>query len=317
MTLGISYDWEQLDSNDQKLINEASKKHLQKLVEKDIKGFWELCHSEFKKTTPLSAFTEIGNILSNIINSIDSVEFIDGKKVIYTVAPKTNQLVTGGSLDKSDPKYLEYYTIAEIKNQALTIYKLKSYLLSKNITMKFGLEGSIYKLTSIEVNTSAINNKDAEYYFDLAKKWEFNQSMYPRFIALNMAYRLSYLGNGTNTYRMIQLIDEIKTLKSDSILLSEIQKWNINDTIFEIINIDFLETQTDVTLNITYVSKAGLGEKPTTIEARKLLEFHKSKYPEFVKEFERFLFTAYEASPVNRTKQYRYYRVAIDINKLD
>lgn len=314
--VGISYDWGELNKSDQKLIKEASEKYLLKLANKDIKGFWELCHTKFKESTPLLSFNDIGMIIANMITSIDSLEFIDGKKVMYTTAPKNSQFATGGSLDKSNPTYLEFYTIAEIENQSLSIYKLKNNPLSRTITMKFGLEDSIYKLTSFEINTSSILEKDANYYFNLAKKWKSNELLLPQFIALKLAYRLSYIGRGTSTGKMLDITEQLQALQNNAELIAEMKRWNINDSIYDLIVVDFLETKNDITPNIIYVSNVELGEKSTTQEVNILFNYFKDKYPDLAREFERFVFTAYEEYPAIQTKQYKLYRVIMDINNL-
>jgi hypothetical protein len=316
-SVGIAYDWEQLEKNDKELIINASEKYLEKLADNNIKGFWESCHSKFKESTPLVSFNEVGTLIANMITSMDSLEFVDGKKVVYTNPPKTSKFSTGGSLDKSNPTYLQFYTLAGINNQALSLYKLTKIPLSKTITMKFGLENSEYKLTSFEINTSSVGEKGADYYIELAKNWETAKSSFPRFIALNMAYRLSYLGRGTSTSNMIDLTEKLQDLQKDSELISEIKKWNVNDSIYDIINVDFLETQSDITPNIIYLSKSELGEKSTEEEARVLFKYFKEKYPDLVQEFERFMFTAYEEYPAIPTKQYKFFRVIMDINEIE
>ena len=316
ISIGISYDWDQLEKLDQVLIQEASERYLMKLADNDIKGFWELCHSKLKETTPFVAFNEVGMLIGNMITSMDSLEFIDGKKVTYTSAPMTSKFTTGGSLDKSNPTYLQFYTLAGIENQSLSLYKLKNKPLSKTITMKFGLEDSIYKLTSFEINTSSIIDKDANYYINLAKKWESNKSSLPRLIALNMAYKLSYLGKGASTRNMLDLTEKLQLLQKDSELILEIKKWNVNDSIFDVINVDFIETQSDITPNIIYLSKVELGEKSTEEEVKILFKYFREKYPDLVQEFERFMFTAYEEYPAIPTKQYNLFRVIMDINEV-
>jgi hypothetical protein len=313
-SVGMAYDWDQLEKNDQELIRNASERFLQRLVADDVEGFWKICHSKFKESTPFVSFKEVGNIIAQMITSMDSLEFIDGKKVTYVDPPKTSQFATGGSLDKSKPTYLQFYTLAGIENQSLTLYKLKSTPLSKTITMKFGLEDSKYKLTNLDINTSGVGEKDADFYIELAEKWDDAQSSLPRFVALNMAYRLSYLGKGTSTSKMLDIVEEIQVLQKDTELVSEIQKWNVNDSIYDVINIDFLETQNDITPNIIYVSKNELGENSTKEEVTVLFEYFKERYPGLVQEFEKFMFTAYEEYPALPTKQYKYYRVLMNIN---
>lgn len=316
VSAGIAYDWNQLDESDQTLIKQSSDKYLDKLAENDIKGFWELCHSKFKETTPYAAFQEVGLLMTEMITSVDSLDFIDAKKVVYTSAPKTSRFTTGGSLDKSNPTYLQFYTLAGIENQSLTLYKLNKQPLSKIITMKFGLDDSIYKLTSIEINTTSVNTKNAKYYINIAEKWKSKESAFPRFIALNMAYRLSYLGKGTLTSEMIGLTEELQTLQKNSELIKEIKKWNVNDSLYDIINVDFLETQSDLTPNIIYLSKVELGEELTEAEVTTLFKYFKEKYPDLVEEFGMFIFTAYEEYPVIPTKQYNFYRVIMDLNNI-
>ena len=253
LILGTSYDWDQLEEKEQSLIKASSEVYLKKLAENDIKGFWEASHAMFKASTPFVAFSEVGLIIANMITSTENFKFIDAKKVTYSTVPETGRFSTGGSLDKTNPTYLQFYTIGGIQNQSLSLYDYKNNPLSKTISMKFGLEDGTYKLVSIEINTNSIENKDAEYYSKIARKWESFESMLPRFIALNMAYRLSYLGKGTVTSRMIDLTEELQTLHKNTELISEIKIWHVNDSIYDIINIDFLETQSDITPNILYI----------------------------------------------------------------
>lgn len=316
-SVSIAYDWNQLEEDDQALIKGAAEKYLEKLAQNDINGFWEMCHPKFKESTPFSAFSEVGEIIANMITSTDSLSFIDAKKVVYSTPPKTSKFTTGGSVDKSNPTYLQFYTLAGIENQVLTLYELANTPLSKTITMKFGLEDSTYKLTRFDINTSSIEGKDEDYFVDLAKKWESKESSFPKFIALNMAYRLSYLGRGTSTSQMISITEELKTLQQDADLISEVKKWSVNDSIYDIINVDFLETKNDVTPNIIYVSKVKLGETSTEKEVKVLFQYFQQKYPDLVQEFERFMFTAYEDYPAVRTKEYELFRVLMDINEID
>ncbi len=313
--VSIAYDWEQLSSSDQKNIKVSAEKYLEKLAKKDIKGFWESCHPILKGKIPLIAFQETGNIIANMIPSMDSLQFIDAKKVEFSTEPKNARFSTGGSVDKNNPTYLQFETVAGIKNQGLVLYKLNNKPLSKIITMKFGLVDSMYELTSFEINTSSIYNKNADYYSGIANKWSSNKSLIPQFIALNMTYRLSYLGKGTFTSKMIDITERIQTLQKNSKLTYEIKKWTIKDTVYDIINIDFLETQSDVTPNIIYISKVVLGEKTTKDEVKVLFEYFKEKYPDLVNEFRKFMFTAYEEYPAIATKQYKLYRVFMDINE--
>ena len=308
----IAYDWDQLESADQKLIKESSQRYLLKLAKKDIKGFWELCHPKFKESTSYVSFQEIGLIIADMFPVIDSIEFIDAKKIVYTRAPETSQFSTGGSIDKSNPTYLQFYTLAGIENQSLSLYKLNVQPLSKIITMKFGLVNSIYKLTSLEINTSAVNNNDANYYYEIANDWISKDSNLPRFVVLNMAYRLSYLGKGTSTSKMLEITEEIQSLQKDNKLIEEIREWNIKDSNYDIISIDFLETQSDITPNISYISKKKLGKRSTIKEVKVLFEYFENKYPYLVEEFKAFIFTAYEEYPALPSKQYPFYRVIMD-----
>lgn len=312
VSAGIAYDWNQLNKSDQDLIKQSSQKYLVKLADNDIEGFWELCHSKFKESTPLISFKEVGGIIARMIQDIDNVKFIDAKKVVYTLEPTSSQFSTGGSLDKENSTYLQFYTLAGIKNQALSIYRINSKPLSKAITIKFGLEDGDYKLTSIEINTNSVNGKDSNYYFKIANEWEKKESKFPQFIAINMAYRLSYLGRGTSTSLSLSAIDTLQKLQKNTALISEIKKWNVNDSLFDIINVDFLETQSDLTPNIIYISKVALEEESTRREVKILFEYFKNKYPDLVKEFGMFMFTAYEEYPILKTKQYKYFRVIMN-----
>jgi hypothetical protein len=315
VSIGIAYDWDQLDKSDQDLIEKSSHKYLAKLAENDIEGFWELCHSKFKESVPFVSFKEMGEIIAKVIQDIDNVKFIDAKKVVYTSEPTVTKFSTGGSLDKEKPTYLQFYTLAGIKNQALSIYRINSKPLSKAITIKLGLENGDYKLTSIEINTNSVNGKDAKYYFEIAKEWEKKESKFPQFIAMNMAYRLSYLGRGTSTSLSLNIMDTLQKLQKNTELISEIKKWNVNDSIFDIINVDFIETQSDLTPNVIYISKVALGEESTKKEVEILYEYFKNKYPDLVKEFGMFIFTAHEEYPAIKTKEYKYFRVIMNEEK--
>lgn len=312
VSVAIAYDWNQLGKSDQDLIRKSSQKYLVKLANNDLEGFWDLCHSKFKASTPFVSFKEIGKIIAGMIQDIDNVKFIDAKRVVYTIEPASNQFSTGGSLDKENGTYLQFYTLAGIKNQALSIYNIDNKPLSKAITIKLGLENGEYKLTSIEINTNSINGKDANYYLKIANKWAAKESKLPQFIAMNMAYRLSYLGRGTSTRLSLQVMDTLQKLQKNTALISEIKKWNVNDSIFDIINVDFLETQSDITPNIIYISKVELSEERTRKEVEILFDYFNDKYPDLVKKFGMFMFTAYEEYPAIRTKQYKYFRVIMN-----
>jgi hypothetical protein len=312
VSVAIAYDWEQLDKSDQDLIKSASEDYLSKLANNDLKGFYESCHSQFKESTPFVAFQEFGEIIAGVIEDIDKVTFVDAKMVEYTSSPKTSKFSTGGSVDKENPTYLQFYTIAGIKNQALTIHNVDNTPLSKNIIMKLGKEDGVYRLTSINFVTNSIEGKDTKYYFEIANEWSEKDSKVPQFLATSMAYRLSFLGEGTSTSLFLEITDTLLTLQKNSAMVSEIREWNVNDSIYDIINLDFIETQSDVTPNISYVSKVPLGEKTTEEEVKVLFDYFKKKYPDLVEEFGLFIFTAYDEFPVLRTKEYKNYRVIMN-----
>ncbi len=315
--VGVGYDWSQLEQKDKDLIKQSSDKYLRKLVANDVEGFWELCHPDFKRVTPLSSFKEMGKIISEMIPTMEMIEFIDAKRVVYKTTPKSSLFSTGGSIDKSNPTYLQFYTIEGIIDQSISLYKVKVKPLSRVIALKLGLEENEFMLTRFDINTCAIDDKDADYYLNIAREWENNNSQFSRFVALNMAYRLSYLGQGTSTSTMIDLTKSIQELQKDSVLITEIKKWSVNDSIYDIINTDLIETKSDITPNIIYLSKVPLGEESTKNEVKILFKYFSEKYPDLVNEFKKFVFTAYEEYPVLPTKQYKMYRVVMDVDELE
>jgi len=113
---------------------------------------------------------------------------------------------------------------------------------------------------------------------------------------------------------MIEITEDVMKLQKNTELIQEMRKWNVNSDVFDIIKIDFIETKSDITPNIQYVSKKGLGKKPTTKEVEMLFTYFTEKYPDLVNEFEKFMFTAYEEYPAIPTKQYQLYRVIMDLN---
>ena len=115
---------------------------------------------------------------------------------------------------------------------------------------------------------------------------------------------------------MIEITEEIMKLQKKKELIQEIKKWDVNSDVFDIINIDFLETKNDITPNIQYLSNKSLGKKPTTKEVERLFTYFTEKYPDLVNEFEKFMFTAYEEYPAIPTKQYQLYRVIMDLNEI-
>ncbi|MBT7040234.1 MAG: hypothetical protein HN921_10360 [Bacteroidetes bacterium] len=317
LTMRIAYDFDQMTEIDQNLITNASEECLKKLIDKDIEGFWASCHPEFKEATPLVSFKEIGKILSNMLPSMDSIEFVDAKKVDFTTTPTTSMFSTGGSLDQSDPTYLQFYTLEGMDKQAISIYKTISDQIARAITLKFGLLKGKYLLTSFEINACALNGKDATYYLDLANKWASKDTDISRFIALNMAYKLSYLCRGTSTKQLIDIITTVQKLQKDSTLISEFREWTVQDSVYDVINIDFIETESDITPNIMYLSKRELGEINTEEESKLLFRYFMNKYPDLANEFKVFLFQAYEDYPALQTKQYTYYRVIMDVDEMD
>ena len=313
-SIGVAYDFDQMSENDQNLITSASQSYIELLVNKDTKGFWEACHSKFKESTPFVSFSQMGEIIVEMIPRKDSVIFYDAKKISYMEAPVTSQFATGGSLDKSHPKYLQYYTIAEIKEQAISLYETKDDGYSKMITMKFGLEDSKYKLTNFEINTSKIENKDARYYSNLATEWMTKETKIPSVLALNMAYRFSYLGRGTQTAKSIEITEDLQKQQMDSELKKEVTTWIVDRKEYTIIKLDFLETKSDISPNILYLSKDELGDKTTNKEAHKLYDYMKQKYPDLTKEFRTIMFTAYAEYPALPTKNYKYFRAVLSID---
>jgi hypothetical protein len=283
LSVGIAYDWDDLDKKDKERIKQSSDNYIRKLVQNDVEGFYELCHPKFKEQTPFIAFKEIGGIIANMISSNENVEFIDAKKVVYTEPPQISKFSTGGSIDKNDPSYLQFYTLAGIENQSISLFKVNRKPISKMITMKFGFEEDEYKLTSFDINSCSVNGKDAQYYINIANKWENEESGFPKFMALNMAYRLSYLGQGTSTTTMIELTEKLQTLQKNTDLVNEVKKWDINDSIYDVFNVDFIETQSDITPNVIYLSKVELGENSTEDEVKHLFKYFTDKYPELAK----------------------------------
>lgn len=259
ISVGISYDFDQISESDQNLIISASESCITSLVNKDLKGFWDACHSKFKEATPYVMFSQMGEILIDMIPSKDSVVFYDAKKVSYTEEPKMGQFAVGGSLDKSHPKYMQFYTIAGIKEQSISLYRVNNSGYSKMITMKFGLEETKFRLTNFEINTSKIDDKNVDYYLKLATEWEKKDTKIPSFLALNMAYRFTYLGKGTQTLKSMEITEKLQKLQNSAEFKKEVSIWLIDSTEFAIINLDFLETKSDISPNLIYVSKEVLG----------------------------------------------------------
>ena len=98
------------------------------------------------------------------------------------------------------------------------------------------------------------------------------------------------------------------------LLKEELEYWEIDDESYRIINIDLIETLSDISPVIMYISKVELGEKTTTEEAKILLKYLLENYPMLSKEFEAVLFQAYEEFPLLQTKRYNYYRVPLKLS---
>ncbi len=309
---GTTYDWGELDKAEQDLIKTSSQEYLTKLVDNEVNEFWNLCHSRFKAVTPLVLFKPVGGNLADLIQDIDKIKFIEGKKIVYSSAPTSSQLSKKGSFDNESLTNLQFYTLAGIKNQVILIYQIEDKPLSKSITIKLGFENGKYKLTSIELNTNSVNGKGADYYYGMTNEWAGKESKFPQFIAASMAYRLSYLGRGTQTSLSLNIINSLKKLEKNKELYAEIKQWNIDNSIFEIVNVDFIETENDLTPNIIYVSKVKLGKEATRHEVEVLFEYFKAKYPGLVDEFGSFMFTAYEEYPVVSTHEYKCFRVLMN-----
>ena len=58
-----------------------------------------------------------------------------------------------------------------------------------------------------------------------------------------------------------------------------------------------------------------MGAKSTKKEVKALFEHLQENYPELVKEFKTFMFTAFKERPVIPNKQHEYFRVLMDIEK--
>ena len=314
LSFGIGYDWSDLDKIEQQSIELTAEKYLTMLHEKDLENFWNECHLQFKTSTPKISFLQIGALISEAIPSYDSLTLINVKVTKFNSPPNQAQLSVGGTLDRNDPNFIQFYTSEGVKEQVLLIYRTNTYPIDRSLAIKLGLDGDKYKLLRFDINSRAFNNKDSKYYEELAQKWKSKDSKIPYFFAQYLAQRFNVLGQGIASHDFLRTSEEIKIIQSDTSFINNVRNWRVNDIDYNIINLDFTETQEDITPTIIYLSKQELGEKKTTKEASLLFDWFKSKYPDLVDEFKVFIFQAYDEYPALQTKQYKYYRV---IKRLD
>ncbi|MBI1306311.1 MAG: hypothetical protein GC181_06825 [Bacteroidetes bacterium] len=307
--MGFAYDWEELEDSEQQQIERASEYFLNCLVQQNIKGFWDSCHLHFRLQNPYSSFAQTGNQFAQLVANADSIVFINGKKVDYLWKPNDFKPTTGGIWSEGDDEYIKYLSLPGMQNQALTVYRVYSKNISRNVIMKFGKEGSSYHLGTFEIFNCAIGLKDASYYLQVAEKCSGLKLKMPQYLALQMAYRFSYLGNGTETKALKEISQKISVLAENPSLKSEFDNWKVNDSVFNIITIDFFESPDMVAPNVVYLTKSGIGEFQTNKEADMLMAYLKKTYPELTAAFPKMVFTAYEEYPADPNRQYRNFKV--------
>lgn len=309
LSFGIGYDWNEISTDEQVKIQDAVRNYISMLHSKDFDSFYNDCHSQLKTSTPKISFRQIGEMIAEAIPVYDSLSFINGKITKFDSPPKIPHFSVGGTLDKNDSNFIQFNTVADVKEQVLLIYRTKTLPIDRSIAIKLGLEDGRYKLIRFDINSCAFNNKDSKYYENLANEWKTKDSQIPYFFAIYLACRYNYLGQGIASHDFLKISDELKIIQSDTSFVNKVMSWNVNGELYDIINFDFTETKSDITPTIIYVSKEKLGEKSTQKEADKLFDWFQKQYPDLVNEFKVFLFQAYEEYPALPTKQYQYYRV--------
>lgn len=309
LSFGIGYNWDDISKDEQVKIQDAVKDYISKLHSKDLDGFWNDCHSLFKTSTPKITILQIGETIADAIPVYDSLSFINGKITKFDSLPKTSQFSVGGTLDKNDSSFIQYNTVADVKEQVLLIYRTNTLPVDRTVAIKLGLEEGKYKLIRFDINSCAFNRKDSKYYENLANEWKTKDLQIPYFFAISLAYRYNYLGQGIANHDFLRISDELEIIQSDTSFVNKVRSWNVNGEKYDIINFDFTETKGDITPTIIYVSKEKLGEKSTQKESDKLFDWFQKQYPDLVNEFKVFIFQAYEEYPALPTKEYQYYRV--------
>ncbi len=311
---GIGYDWSDLNTDEQELLEKRAMFYINLLKEKNVDEFYSACHPKFKEFLPKVSFTEIGGLLADNVATSEKTQRTLGKKVVFNSAPTNAQLAIGGSLDQTQSDYLQFIAVAGIKEQAILVYDLGGSPLQKAIIIKLGLDKNKFKLIAIDMATTSFNGKNADHYWSLSEEWNQPNQKVNKYLALTMAYRLSYLGQGNVGSMGSKVTAEFQKMQIDTAFVKSVRNWKVDDRNVSVINYDFIETRNDLTPNIMYISEEKLVEKSITKEAQRLYQHLSKDVSNFASEFPVVMFQAYEEYPALKTKQYNYYR-AITKNK--
>jgi uncharacterized protein YejL (UPF0352 family) len=308
MIFGEFYDWSEISNDEQEKVKNSIDNYFELIINNKPKELWGLCHEEFQKIAPIETFPNFTNVLSGLIKSKKDLTFIDCKKSKYDKEPNQMSIAFGGSIDEEKPKYLKYSPIPGIKEQFIVLYHLKGEKLNRTIVVMLGKENDDLKMTSMYLYINSQNGKDSDYYLNVVEKLKGDIDL-QNILFLNMAYQLSTLGSSVSSKKSIEIMKKITDALQDSVVLDNILNWKIKDSVYDVFRMDFIETLNDITPNFNYVTKSDLSEEKTNEECDLLIEYLKEDFPELIKEFKTFSFTAYKQKPLNPYKQYKYFRV--------
>jgi hypothetical protein len=315
LNLWVSKSWHELNENERKEVTSATDKYIEFLKTESYSNAYDNSHPELKKTISKESFINSMQMLKPRFAQMTNIMLSDARIVSFKLkASKKTKIVYSGSAKSTDPEHIEFYTVPGIKKQGLVFYKIQSDTIERLLTLRIGMNDSTYKILSFYLFPSKVKGKGFDYYENLGNNWSKEKKYVTSLYAYLMALRLDTVGQDILTAHSKRLRQKINNFLTNSVIKSQLLLWKVEESDYQILKFDILETIKDVSPTIAYISKFQLEKDSITKESNMLLAHIKKMNPNFGDHFEAILFQAYSENPISPKKQYPFYRVALRIN---
>lgn len=217
--------------------------------------------------------------------------------VIHFYGKTLEDEVVCGKEEPGSSQYIKIRIIEGIEKMAVVFLSIPQEKLMKTATMILGYYNESYRLLHLSINTTAINNKNAYYFYNRGDELEGQNKLFPASLCYGMALHLAQLGPNCRS-GLKTLIDERFTrLQQNEDLKSEIQSFYIEGNDYPIERIAFFEANGYVSPTIWYQTKVPSGEQTSKSEASLLLNYLETQYDSISEEFDIFIFIGIDKDP--------------------
>ncbi len=304
-------DWDDLTTEEQNTIETTSKEILQNISEGNFDEIWSLTHTSLQRELTKEQFTTAMEDVQVRLNETVEEELVDGRLVTIEGAKSATMNVICGLIPVEEPSHLRVQVQVPTRKAAIAILKVPGEPIERTVSIQLAEENGIYKITGLNISTAVYGGKDADYYAEVGEKWIDEGKYLSGYLAYALAQNLSYRGNFLQTGQNIIISEKFASLNEDERVQNSLRNWQVNGENYQIVRVGLIETMNDISPHIAYVSNKKLDKEEVSAEARQLMQYIQTKYPELKEEFDAVLFEAFSEMPTDPNKSYPSFRVPL------